>query len=82
MMTGCYRNKWYIQDEPAKALFAVGIHGQWLYIEPATGVAIVRTASQALPVDEDLDRRISPYSTRSLTGQEPVKCHDDHDHRC
>jgi CubicO group peptidase (beta-lactamase class C family) len=33
----------------------VGIHGQWIYIDPANEMVIARTSSQPLPMDIDLD---------------------------
>ena len=34
---------------------AIGIHGQWLYVDPTAEVVIVRFASQPVPVDDPLD---------------------------
>jgi CubicO group peptidase (beta-lactamase class C family) len=34
---------------------AIGIHGQWIYTDPAEGVVIVRLSSQPLPVDDTAD---------------------------
>ena len=36
---------------------AIGIHGQWLYINPATRVVIVKLSSQATPLDEQIEAR-------------------------
>ena len=34
---------------------AVGIHGQWLYIDPNAEVVIAKQSSQPLPVDQPMD---------------------------
>ncbi len=50
---GCYRNKWY---QSGKGWFCgIGIHGQWLVVDPASETVIVKMGSQPLPVDEALD---------------------------
>lgn len=52
---GSYRNKWYATNNANGAFFAIGIHGQWLYVDPATETTIVRFASQPEPVDDPVD---------------------------
>ena len=52
---GSYRNKWYSSGLPSGAFAAIGIHGQWLYVDPAAEVTIVRFSSQPLPVDDPVD---------------------------
>ncbi len=51
---GRYRNKWY--QTGAGAYCGIGIHGQWLYVDPATEVVIVRMSSQPDPVTDPFDR--------------------------
>jgi CubicO group peptidase (beta-lactamase class C family) len=53
---GCYRSQWYVSDDKDPALCAIGIHGQWIYVNPAAGVVIVKHASQAQPVDDRIER--------------------------
>lgn len=53
--SGRYRNKWYSTGETSGAFCAIGIHGQWLYVDPSAEVVIVRFASQPIPVDDPLD---------------------------
>ena len=53
---GDYRNKWYTVDRNRTAFAAVGIHGQWIYVDPAAETVIVRVSSQPLPMDLNLDR--------------------------
>ena len=51
---GAYRNKWY---RSARDWFcAIGIHGQWLVVDPQSGVVIVKMSSQAEPVVDDVDQ--------------------------
>jgi len=53
---GRYRNYWYASG--AGELVAIGIHGQWVWIDPATETVIVKLSSQPLPVDAPLDQAI------------------------
>ena len=52
---GCYRNKWYQIGNRDNCFMAIGIHGQWLYINPVTSVVIVKFSSQPEPVSDQLD---------------------------
>lgn len=52
---GRYRNKWYQSANASGAYCGIGIHGQWLYIDPKAEVVISKMSSQALPVDDPLD---------------------------
>lgn len=52
---GAYRNKWYQVGDADRCFIALGIHGQWLYVNPTTEVVIVKLSSQPLPVDDTLD---------------------------
>jgi CubicO group peptidase (beta-lactamase class C family) len=53
---GSYRNYWYETGEGELA--AIGIHGQWIWIDPANDAVIVKLSSQALPVEPALDQAI------------------------
>jgi CubicO group peptidase (beta-lactamase class C family) len=53
---GNYRNKWYTVDRDRTAFAAVGIHGQWVYVDPAAETVIVRVSSQPTPMDIEFDR--------------------------
>ena len=53
---GRYRNAWYVRPGPERVALAIGIHGQWLYVDPGREVAIVRQASQALAAEPDTDQ--------------------------
>ena len=52
---GRYRSKWYQTGHPSGAFCAIGIHGQWLWIDPLREVVIAKVAAQAEPVDDDMD---------------------------
>jgi len=55
---GCYRSQWYLTGNAHKAWSAIGIHGQWLYIDPAAKLVIAKFSSQPLPVDDPVDHRL------------------------
>lgn len=52
---GSYRNKWYQTGNEHRAMLAIGIHSQWIYINPTTEVTIVKLSSQNEPLRPDLD---------------------------
>ncbi len=52
-----YRSKWYTIDPTRNDLAAIGIHGQWLYIDEATDTVIVKLATQPKAMDIPLDHR-------------------------
>jgi CubicO group peptidase (beta-lactamase class C family) len=52
---GRYRNQWYQMPPPLSAFLAIGIHGQWLYVDPQSEVVIAKQSSQALPQNDSLD---------------------------
>jgi CubicO group peptidase (beta-lactamase class C family) len=65
---GNYRSKWYTIDRSREAFGAVGIHGQWIYVDPEDEAVIVRVSSQPLAMDLDLDRMwVRGY--RAITGK-------------
>jgi CubicO group peptidase (beta-lactamase class C family) len=53
---GRYRSQWYMIDNDSAAFCAIGIHGQWIYVDPAAEVVIAKLSSQPLPVQEATDR--------------------------
>jgi CubicO group peptidase (beta-lactamase class C family) len=53
---GRYRSQWYLTGNDHGALCAIGIHGQWIYIDPVAAVVIAKQSAQALPVDDRLDQ--------------------------
>ena len=55
--SGRYRACWYTIDPARLDLAAVGIHGQWIYIDPTTDTVIVKVAAQPKPMDIAIDHR-------------------------
>ena len=54
---GRYRSKWYIADPSSNVLCAIGIHGQWIYVDHAAGLVAVKHSSQPIPADDEADHR-------------------------
>ncbi|MEQ6899667.1 serine hydrolase [Nocardioides sp. YIM 152588] len=51
-----YRAQWWVRHTPGREAFtAIGIHGQWIYVDRAHGVAIVKQSSQPVSLDLGLD---------------------------
>lgn len=53
---GCYRSKWYQTGDGRGSICAIGIHGQWIYIDPVADTAIVKFSSQPEALDDPQDR--------------------------
>ncbi|MCP3446775.1 beta-lactamase family protein [Bradyrhizobium sp. CCGUVB14] len=53
---GCYRNKWYQRRSDSDAFFALGIHGQWLYVDPGAEMVVAKFSSQPVAVCNDTKR--------------------------
>jgi len=52
-----YRAQWWVRHTPGReAITAIGIHGQWVYVDRAHGVAIVKQSSQPVSSDPDTDQ--------------------------
>ncbi len=63
---GSYRNKWYQTGNQHRAMLAIGIHSQWIYINPVTEVSIVKLSSQDEPLRLDLDNvNLNAFATIS-----------------
>jgi len=54
---GRYRSKWYTIDPARCDLAAIGIHGQWIYVDTLTDTVIVKLATQPKAMDIPLDHR-------------------------
>ncbi len=54
---GQYRNKWYQIGDADGCFMGLGIHGQWLFVNPTTETVIVKLSWQSAPVDDVLDAR-------------------------
>ncbi|PQV46641.1 serine hydrolase [Paraburkholderia sp. BL21I4N1] len=51
---GKYRNKWYQVGNASGACFAIGIHGQWLYVDPLRETVIAKFSSQPDPTNNEV----------------------------
>ena len=51
---GSYRNKWYQTGNAHRAFCAIGIHSQWIYIDPVAEIVIVKLSSQGEPLNAEL----------------------------
>ena len=49
---GGYRNCWYQIGNENGALAAIGLHGQWLYLDPVANVVIVKNSAQTDPLND------------------------------
>jgi CubicO group peptidase (beta-lactamase class C family) len=49
-----YRNKWYADLGEGPLLFALGIHGQYLFVDRQNQLVVVMMSSQANPLDAEL----------------------------
>jgi len=58
---GRYRSQWYQSGEPDGAFCAIGIHGQWLYIDPSTETVIVKLSSQPDPLDDEVKQNMFAF---------------------
>ncbi|UTD28637.1 serine hydrolase [Bradyrhizobium sp. WD16] len=48
-----YRSKWYAIDPERGVLAALGIHGQWIYIDPPSETVMIRLGSDHTPLDPE-----------------------------
>jgi CubicO group peptidase (beta-lactamase class C family) len=53
---GRYRSLWYVTGNAHGAYYAFGIHGQWIYVDPAAGVVIAKQSSWPDPLDDAMER--------------------------
>ena len=54
-----YRAQWWIRHTPGReAITAIGVHGQWIYVDCRRGIAIVKQSSQPVSSDPDMDEFI------------------------
>lgn len=52
-----YRAQWWICHTPQhQAITAIGVHGQWIYLDRRRGIAIVKQSSQPVSSDPDTDQ--------------------------
>jgi len=51
-----YRAQWWVRNEPGReAMTAIGVNGQWIYLDRARDVAIIKQSSQPVALDEWAD---------------------------
>jgi len=51
-----YRAQWWIRHTAGReAITAIGVHGQWIYVDRRRGVAIVKQSSQPVSSDDAMD---------------------------
>lgn len=53
--SGGYRSQWYQAGSSSGVIGAIGIHGQWLWIDPQREVVIAKVSAQAAPEDANID---------------------------
>jgi CubicO group peptidase (beta-lactamase class C family) len=54
---GRYRSQWYVPDPSSSALCAIGIHGQWIYVDLPRRMVAVKQSSQPVPGDDAMDQQ-------------------------
>ncbi len=52
---GRYRSQWYQTGKASGAFCAIGIHGQWLWIDPEREVVVAMVSAQPDPVSDAID---------------------------
>lgn len=51
-----YRSQWWVKHTKGmEAFMAIGIHGQWIYLDPTREVAIIKQSSQPVSKDDYLN---------------------------
>ena len=58
---GRYRSQWYQSGEEDGAFCAIGIHGQWLYVDPSTETVIVKLSSQPEPLGDEENQDVFTF---------------------
>jgi CubicO group peptidase (beta-lactamase class C family) len=53
---GSYRNQWWVTGNDRENAYAVGIHGQYVWLDPPTATVIVKFSSCPQPVTEGWNR--------------------------
>jgi CubicO group peptidase (beta-lactamase class C family) len=67
-----YRSGWYVINDDPKTLFAMGIHGQNLFVDQANRLVIAKLSSQHAPIDPGamaLTHRAVAEIRRCMAGQ-------------
>ncbi|MFF2274396.1 serine hydrolase domain-containing protein [Agromyces sp. NPDC058126] len=53
---GAYSNQWWITGSARGDYYAVGIHGQFIWVDPSTGIVVAKFSSWPEPVTEQWNR--------------------------
>lgn len=54
-----YRAQWWVRHTPGREAFtAIGVHGQWIYVDRPHRIAIIKQSSQPVSSDSDIDQFI------------------------
>lgn len=65
---GRYRSKWYVPGPSSDVLCAIGIHGQWIYVDFDAGMVAVKQSSQPIPADDAMDH-LTLALMRAIAGE-------------
>ena len=65
---GRYRSKWYVPAPSSRVLCAIGIHGQWIYVDFDAGMVAVKQSSQPIPADDAMDH-LTLALMRAIAGE-------------
>ena len=55
-VNGNYRSQWYRPDQDRQIACAIGIHGQWLWVDRESRLVIVKLPSNGTAIDIATDR--------------------------
>ena len=50
---GCYRNQFWITGDPNASLYGIGIHGQYVWMNPAADLVVAKLSSLPDPDDDN-----------------------------
>ncbi|CAN7221429.1 serine hydrolase [Rhizobium sp. LjRoot30] len=56
LANGRYRSKWYQTGEADGSYCGIGIHGQWLWVDPSTDTVIATVSSQPIPINDAMEK--------------------------
>ena len=66
---GSYRNQWWSTGDDSGSVYAAGIHGQYIWVDPAEQVVIGKFSAQADAVSEASSRRHADVFGRIARGE-------------
>ena len=68
---GKYHNKWYQAGNVSGACFSIGIHRQWLYVDPLRETVIAKFSSQPQPRNDEV-KLLNPALFEAIAAMEYV----------